>query len=348
MTKRIIKYINLSLILFLSLYTFVSCSINNKTSKSITNSEILMGTVVTVTLYDSNDESVLTKVFDKVKELESILSINENGTLVDKINENAGISSVKVDDDTFNIIKKGIEYSNLTNGLFDISIGPLVKLWNIGLPEAKVPTLEEINQKLPLINYKDIEIDETQKTVFLKRKGMMIDLGGIAKGYTADVISNILSEEGVKSAIINLGGNVYTHGTKINGDNWNIGIQNPFSDRGDIVGTLSINNKSIVTSGIYERYIEKDGIKYHHILNPKTGYPYDNEIAGITIISDKSVDGDALSTSVFAMGLNDGIKFVNTQDGIDAIFVTKDYKVYITNGIKDIFKLSNPDFTLEN
>lgn len=348
MTKKIVKYITLSLLLILLSSIIGGCSNNSKNSEPITNSEILMGTVVTVTLYDSTDESILTKVFDKVKDLESILSINENGTLVDKINENAGISPVKVDDDTFTIIKKGIEYSNLTNGLFDISIGPLVKLWSIGLPEAKVPTLEEINEKLPLINYNDIEINEDEKTVFLKRKGMMIDLGGIAKGYTADVISNILTEEGVKSAIINLGGNVYTHGTKVNSTNWNIGIQNPFSDRGDIVGTLSISNKSIVTSGIYERYIEQDGVKYHHILNPKTGYPYDNEIAGITIISDNSVDGDALSTSVFAMGLDNGLEFINTLNGIDAIFVTKDNKVYITNGIKDIFKLSNSDFTLEN
>lgn len=348
MTKKIVKYITLSLLLILLSSLIGGCSKNNKSSDPITNSEILMGTVVTVTLYDSIDKSILTKVFDKVKDLESILSINENGTLVDKINENAGISPVKVDDDTFTIIKKGIEYSNLTNGLFDISIGPLVKLWSIGLPEAKVPTLEEINEKLPLINYNDIEINEDEKTVFLKRKGMMIDLGGIAKGYTADVISNILTEEGVKSAIINLGGNVYTHGTKVNGTNWNIGIQNPFSDRGDIVGTISISNKSIVTSGIYERYIDQDGVKYHHILNPKTGYPYDNEIAGITIISDNSVDGDALSTSVFAMGLDNGLEFINTLNGIDAIFVTKDNKVYITDGIKDIFKLSNSDFTLEN
>lgn len=348
MTKKIVKYITLSLLLILLSSLIGGCSKNNKSSDPITNSEILMGTVVTVTLYDSIDKSILTKVFDKVKDLESILSINENGTLVDKINENAGISPVKVDDDTFTIIKKGIEYSNLTNGLFDISIGPLVKLWSIGLPEAKVPTLEEINEKLPLINYNDIEINEDEKTVFLKRKGMMIDLGGIAKGYTADVISNILTEEGVKSAIINLGGNVYTHGTKVNGTNWNIGIQNPFSDRGDIVGTISISNKSIVTSGIYERYIDQDGVKYHHILNPKTGYPYDNEIAGITIISDNSVDGDALSTSVFAMGLDNGLEFINTLNGIDAIFVTKNNKVYITDGIKDIFKLSNSDFTLEN
>lgn len=348
MKKKYLNYFTMSLLLIFSLTILSGCSKDNKVSEPISKSGLLMGTVVSVTLYDSTDESILDKIFNKVSELESTLSINENGTLVDKINESAGIEPVKVDYDTYTVIKKGLEYAKLSNGLFDISVGPIVKLWSIGLPEAKVPTQEEIDSKIPLVGYSDVELNDTENTVFLKREGMMIDLGGVAKGYTADVISNILTEEGVKSAIIDLGGNIFAHGEKINGDAWKIGIQNPFSDRGDIIGTITVKNKSIVTSGIYERYIEKDGIKYHHILSPKTGYPYENEIAGITIISDKSSDGDALSTSVFAMGVEEGMKFVNTQEGIDAIFVTKDNKIYITDGIRDIFKLTNTDFTLSN
>lgn len=348
MAKKIIKIFTFLTLLIFSLGILTGCSKDNKVVTPLSRSEVLMGTVVDVTIYDSNDEKILDRVFEKVKELEKTLSINENGTLVDEINAEAGIKPVKVDDDTYNIIKKGIEYAELSNGLFDISVGPIVKLWNIGLPEAKVPTQDEINEKLPLIGYSDIELNENDKTVFLKRTGMMIDLGGIAKGYTADVISDILTEEGVKSAIINLGGNVFTHGKKINGDDWRVGIQNPFSDRGDIVGNITTSNKSIVTSGIYERYIEKDGVKYHHILSPKTGYPYENEIAGITIISDTSADGDALSTSVFAMGVEEGMKFVNSIDGIDAIFITKDYEVYLTDGIRSVFTLTNTDFKLAN
>jgi len=343
-----LKSLTLSLLLIFSLSILAGCSKNTETVEPLERTELLMGTVVTVTLYDSNDEEILNKVFNKVKELESILSINENGTLVDKINDEAGISPVKVDDYTYTVVKKGVEYSKLSNGLFDISVGPIVKLWSIGLPEAKVPTQEEINEKLPLIGYNDIEINDADKTIYLKRKGMMIDLGGIAKGYTADVISELLTEEGVKSAIINLGGNVFALGKKPNGSDWRIGIQNPYTERGGIIGTVTTNNKSIVTSGIYERYIEENGIKYHHILSPKTGYPYENEIAGITIVSDKSIDGDALSTSVFAMGVEDGMKFVNSIDGIDAIFITKDNKVYITENLKDIFTLTNDDFTLVN
>lgn len=348
MSKRLAKITISSLLLILSLGLITSCSKNKDSQEPLSKSEILMGTTVTVTLYDSNNSKILDKVFNKVKELESTLSINENGTLVDEINENAGIKPVKVDDDTYALIEKGLEYAKLSNGLFDISVGPVVKLWSIGLPEARVPSLEEIKAKLPLVNYQDVELNDSDKTVYLKREGMMLDLGGIAKGYTADVISSILTDEGVESAIINLGGNIFTHGKKVNGSDWKIGIQDPFSERGGIIGTLTTSNKSVVTSGIYERYIEENGVRYHHILNPSTGYPYDNEIAGITIVSDKSIDGDALSTSVFAMGVEEGMKFVNSQSGIDAIFVTKDNKIYLTNEVKNIFELTNSDFTIAN
>lgn len=345
MKKKLFKYMSLSTLIVFTLLSITGCS--KKTSSPISRSEILMGTIIKVTIFDSSNEKVLDEVFNKIKELESTLSINTNGTLIDKINESAGVAPVKVDNDTYNLISKGIEYSNLSNGLFDISIGPLVKLWSIGLPEAKVPSKEEINEKLPLIDFNNIELNDTNKTVFLKKSGMLLDLGGIAKGYTADKISNILSENNIKNALIDLGGNIYTHGTKITGDDWKVGIQDPFSERGEIIGSITTSNKSIVTSGIYERFIEKDGIKYHHILSPETGYPYDNDLAGITIISDKSIDGDALSTSVFAMGLKDGINFVEKLENIEAIFVTKDKRVHITSGLKDNFVITNESFVLK-
>lgn len=177
---------------------------------------------------------------------------------------------------------------------------------------------------------------------------MKIDLGGIAKGYTADVITDILKENGVEHALVDLGGNIYALGNNPEGRPWKIGVQNPFDSRGKIVGYVPVENKSVVTSGIYERYIEKDGKKYHHILNPFTGYPYDNELAGITIISDKSIDGDALSTSVFSKGLEGGMKFIEKLPNIEAVFVTKDNKVYITSGLKNTFKLTNEEFKQQN
>lgn len=344
-----------SLLCLSLVFMLVGCSQNTKKNEEtaqqepVKRTEMLMGTVISVTLYDSTDESILDKVFDKVKNLEETFSINETGTEVDKINDNAGIEPVKVSDDTIEVVKEGIYYSDLSHGKFDITIGPLVKLWNIpDRPTEDIPTQDELNLVLPLTNYKDVVIDEANKTVFLTRPGMMLDLGGIAKGYAADVISKMLTDEGVKSAIIDLGGNIFAHGEKVSGDDWKIGIQNPFSNRGEIVGAISVKNKSIVTSGIYERYIEVDGVKYHHILNPETGYPYENDIAGITIISDKSTTGDALSTSVFALGIEEGMKFVEELDDVDAIFVTKEKGIYVTSGIKDNFELRDENFKLMN
>lgn len=348
MKNRLLKYLSLSSLLIFSLVFIAGCSKNNKVSSPLSRTETLMGTVVKVTIYDSNDTKILDKAFDRVREIEKSVSINEEGTILDKVNESSGTSPVIVDEDTFKIVEKGIKYSNLSNGLFDITIGPLVKLWSIGLPEARVPSKDEIDAVLGYINYKDIELNENDNSIFLKNPNMLIDLGGIAKGYTADEISEVLTENNVHSAIIDLGGNVYTHGRKVNGEDWNVGIQNPISDRGDILGTIKVNNKSIVTSGTYERFIEKDGIKYHHILNPKTGYPYDNNISGISIISEKSIDGDALSTSVFAMGVEEGLAFVESQPNIEAIFVTTDKNIYLSSGMKNVFKLTNTEFKIAN
>ena len=348
--KNKFKFISIILICIISSSLFISCNTKNSNSKlePLSKSEFLMGTYINLTLYDNKDPEILDKAFNKLKEIERLVSINETGTEVDSINDNSGISPVKVSDDTFNIIKRGLYYSNLSDGSFDITIGPLVKLWSIGLPEAKVPTEDEITDKLKYINYKNVELDENNKTVFLKEKGMMLDLGSIAKGYSADVIKNLFKENNVNSAIIDLGGNVLTVGTKPDGSDWKIGVQDPFTQRGDIIGTLSVNSKSVVTSGIYERFIEKDGTKYHHILSPFTGYPYDNEIAGVTILSDSSMDGDGLSTTIFSKGVDNGLSLINSLDNIEAIFVTKDKKVYLSSGIKEIFTLTNSDFTLAN
>ena len=341
------KAISLLIGIFL-IFSLIGCTNSKDDSNPVSKTEYFMGTVVTVTLYDNKSEKIIDKAFEEVKKIEQLVSINMEGTELDEVNNNAGIKPVKVSDDTYNIIKKGLEYSSLTHGSFDITIGPLVKLWSIGLPEAKVPTLDEIKGTLKYINYKDVEINDSEKTVFLKKPGMIIDLGGIAKGYTADVIAQTLKDEGVEKAIIDLGGNVYALGEKSENTLWRIGIQNPDQTRGEIVGSINVKDKSIVTSGIYERFIEQDGVKYHHILSPETGYPYDNEIAGVTIISDKSIDGDALSTSVFSMGITKGLEFINSLPDTEAIFITKDHKIYLTEGSQEIFKLTNDDFEIIN
>lgn len=177
---------------------------------------------------------------------------------------------------------------------------------------------------------------------------MEIDLGSIAKGYIADEIANILKQEGVNRAIIDLGGNIYALGSKSSDSNWKIGIQNPFNDRGEVVGGIEVSDKTVVTSGIYERFIEENGVKYHHILNPKTGYPYETDIAGVSIIADESIDADALSTLTFTKGVEEGLRFIEGLDNVDAIFITNDKKIYITKNIRDKFNIINTEFEIVN
>jgi thiamine biosynthesis lipoprotein len=314
----------------------------------ISQTEFLMGTVCSIKIYDKSSTKVLDKAFKKIAEIENIMSINKDQSQVIDINNAAGENPVKVSDGTMEVLKEGVKFAGLTEGKMDITVGPLVKLWGIGTEAARVPSKEEIEEKKALISYKNLILNEKDKTAFLRNKGMIIDLGAIAKGYTADQVAKVLQENGVEHAIINLGGNVFAMGKNVTGTPWKVGIQDPFTQRGEIIGLIEVDNKSVVTSGIYERYFEKDGKKYHHILSTSTGYPCDNSIAGVSIISEKSIDGDALSTSVFSMGVEDGMKFINTMPGVEAIFITKDKEVYITPGLKDNFKLTDGQFTLKN
>ncbi|MCX7884964.1 MAG: FAD:protein FMN transferase [Caloramator sp.] len=337
------------LIIILSLF-FLGCGKKNKTlNEPIEKTDFVLGTICTVKIYDNLSPNLLDEVFLRLKEIEKKMTINAKGSEVDEINDKAGIKPVKVTDDVYYVIKTGKEYGQISGGRFDITIGSIVKLWNIGTDYAKVPSQNEISEKLPLVNYKDIVLDDKNKTVFLKRKGMIIDLGGIAKGYAADEVYRILKENGVKHAIVNLGGNIFAIGVNPNENrNWNIGVQNPFSERGDYFAILSIADKTVVSSGIYERYFMQNGKRYHHILNTKNGYPVDNNLAETTIIADKSINADALSTTIFAAGVEEGLKIIEKFKGVEAIFITKNREVYITPNLKNILKITNSDFKLMN
>ncbi|MGL4914442.1 MAG: FAD:protein FMN transferase [Romboutsia sp.] len=334
------------LTIFLTL-AISGCS-NEGENDQLSRTEIFMGTPIKLTLYNESNEEILDKAFEKVSKIEDTLSINKPGTELDNLNAKSGISPVVLSEMSYDIIRKALEYSKLSDGGYDVSIGPLIKLWSIGLPEAKVPTQEEINEVIKLIDYSNIDMNDSNREVFLSKKGMIVDLGSIAKGYVADELVKLLKDEGIEKAIIDLGGNIYALGYKEENKKWRIGIQNPFDDRGNVVGTIDVANKSVVTTGVYERFIEKNGKKYHHILNPKTGYPYETNIAGVSIVADHSIDADALSTLVFTKGLEEGLKFVNELENVDAIFITNKKEIYTTKGIKDNFKIMNEEFKLCN
>lgn len=315
----------------------------------LTKSDFILGTVCDITLYDKQDEAIIDKAFDRIREIENKMTINNAETSeIIALNEAAGKSEVKVSKDTFDVLERGLYYSELANGRFDITVGPIVKLWNIGTEYAAVPDPKVLKEKIQLIDHNKLHLNRDALTAKLDVPGMQVDLGAIAKGYAADEVAKVLKENGVQHAIINLGGNVLTVGGKIGGDPWKIGIQDPFNPRGEFLGIIPIKDKTVVTSGTYERYFEQDGKRYHHILDPRTGYPADNEVASVSIITDKSMDGDGNSTSVLLLGLEEGMKFVESQKNIEAIFITYDKKVYITSGLKDIFTVTNNQFKLMN
>lgn len=317
--------------------------------KSMGGQFFFLNSILTLDIYDTglDNAKINQEVEDRVRELENKMSTKIATSEVSKINDNAGIDKVKVSDDTYTVIKEALKYGKISKGKFDITVGNLVDLWGIGTENEKVPSEEEIQKALATVDYNKVEIDDNNKTVFLKDKGMKIDLGAIAKGYVADEIVKILEKDGVKSAIINLGGNVYVYGNK-GGKNFKIGIRNPLSpDPNDYLGIYQSQNESVVTSGVYERFFEKDGKRYHHILSTSDGYPIDNNLISTSIITKSSMDADALSTTTFALGLEEGLKLIENTKNTEAMFITADKKIYMTSGLKEKFELKNSDFTIE-
>lgn len=337
---------------FAALFMLVGCAKDDVVlmDEPADRKEFLMGTYVIVQVYDEGKEEAIDLAFDRIKELEEKITVNEDGTELFQINQNAGKSSVKVSDDLFELLQKSAEYSESPDDGFDYTIGPIVDLWRIGYDDARLPSQDEIDAALSLVEHEHVQLNAEDKTVYLEKPGMSVDLGAIAKGYIADEAMQVLIDEGVTVAMVDLGGNLVIRGDspKREEGGWNVGVQDPFSTRGEIAGFLNLKDRSIVTSGIYERYLEVDGVQYHHLLSPETGYPFENEIAGVTIISEKSIDGDALSTGVFSLGLEEGLAYVNGLEDIEAVFVTKDYDLYTSDGITDTFNLTNPAFNWVN
>ena len=313
--------------------------------------QTLIGTYVQIRIYDDGKEAVLKKSFDKVKDLGDRITVNEKGSEIDEINDQAGIKPVKVSNDVYELIKRAAEYSADSDGGFDMAIGPVTQLWHIGFPDAKKPSQAEIDKALKLVNYKKVQLNDKEKTVYLEEKGMALDLGAIAKGFITDEVVKVLEENDVRTAIVDLGGNIYVLGNspREKGADWNVGIQDPNKARNTVIGKIKESNKTLVTSGIYERYLEVDGQKYHHLFDPNTGYPFDNDIAGVTIITDQSIDGDGLSTAVFSMGVKKGLEYVEDLENVEVIFVTKDDNVYVSKGIEKTFELDKDSgYTMGN
>lgn len=324
--------------------TLSACA-RTSTRNPLRGSEYVLGTICTVSLLDGGSEAVLQAVFARLREIEDRMSANRDGTEISAVNQAAGRSAVKVSRDTLFVIKKALEYARISNGAFDPSIGPLVKLWNIGLDGQRVPADREIREALPLVDWKAVVVDERALTVFLPRAGMRLDLGAIAKGYAADETARILEEHRVRAAVVDLGGNVLVYGKKPDGSLWRVGVQNPFGDRGTYLGIASMEAGTVVTSGVYERFFEQDGTRYHHILDTRTGRPVESDIVSVTVIASSSIDADGLSTTLFALGRERGLALVRTLPGVEAIYVDEGRRLFLSPGASKAFNLTDKTFT---
>jgi thiamine biosynthesis lipoprotein len=264
------------------------------------------------------------------------------------INEQAGIAPVKVRADLLDVLERALHYAALSDGAFDPTVGPLVQLWGIGTDHQRIPDDEEIARARELVNWRYVVIDRDAGTAFLWREGMALDLGAIAKGYAGDEAAHIAREAKAKRAIFDLGGNIVALGWREQKGKepqpWRIGIQNPLDGRGAYLGVVTVHDASVVTSGVYERYFESGGKRYHHILSTANGYPVENGLLSVTIVTASSTDADALSTAVFTLGFERGKALIDSIPEAEAIFVFSDRSVRITDGLAGIFTLTDNEF----
>jgi thiamine biosynthesis lipoprotein len=345
--KIAIQFIFIGMI-FLLFFT-LSCSKTTKSSSIApkSRSELMLGTVSTISIYDNPSETAFNSAFKRIDEIEQKMSVNIASSEVVQINKNSGIKATPVSEDTYKVIKEAIRIAKLSNGAFDPTIGPVVKAWDIGGDAPRRPPQEELDQLLSLVGYEKVELDDETRSVKLLEKGMQLDLGGIAKGYAADAVAASLRENGVKRAIINLGGNVLVMDQKTDNDLWRIGIQNPEEQRGGHVAILYLNDKTLVTSGPYERYFVLDDIVYHHILDTTNGYPVITDLTSVSIITDESMVADGLSSAVYSLGLEKGMALVDSLDNVEALFLDVNENIYLSQGLKDgtiEYTISNPKF----
>ncbi|MFP3091431.1 FAD:protein FMN transferase [Treponema sp. TIM-1] len=309
-------------------------------------SEFVLGTICTVNLYREGTAPLYADIFARLREIEGLMSSNAADTEVARINQNAGIAPVKVGGELITVLSAALRYAELSGGAFDPTVGPLVKLWGIGTEHARLPAAEEIRGALALVNWREVIINQEALTVFLPTAGMGLDLGAIAKGYAADEAAALVRRAGISRALIDLGGNIYALGSKATGTPWRIAIQDPLDARGAYLGILELDGKSVVTSGVYERFFEAAGRRYHHILSTADGYPADTGLLSVTVIADTSIDADALSTALFALGYDKGRILVDSLENIDALFVFQDRSIRGTPGALEHFTLTNDQYRL--
>ena len=298
----------------------------------VSKTVFVFGTANTVTV-GIEHRKVMEEVKDILLSLHKRMSIYESTSEISSLNHMAGSSSLSISPEIYDLIRRSVAYSKLTNGAFDITALPLKKIWQTA---EKIPTEAQIYHAKKLVNYRNIVFSDNK--IMLKYSGMGVDLGGIAKGFAVDKVVELLKIRGIAPGVINFGGSVF-----VLGEERSVGIQAPFGKKGTYIGTIRVKNKAVVTSGAYENYRVINGTAYQHILDPHTGYPVNNELLAVTLIGAKAEELDALATGVCVMGIQKGYDLLKKRQ-IDAIFIKKDRSVLLTEGIKESFSFKEATY----
>lgn len=334
----VLKIKKIILLIFI-LLLLTSCSHSQK-NEPVQSTYYAMGTVIDFTVFGDQGQEAIEKAKEVIEDLEKKMSLNIKDSEINAINAQAGIGPVQVNADTFQVIEEALYYSQLSQGLFDVTIAPITELWAIGSQSEKVPSQEQIQEKVSLVNYKDIVLDQEKQSVFLKKNAMKIDLGGIAKGYATDQVIAAFEDMGIENALVNMGGNIKVLGLNPQKNQaWKVGLRHPRDTRGSHFAIVNVDKgQSVVTSGDYERFFIEGETRYHHIFDGKTGEPSNSDIIGVTIISEDSMQADALSTTVFLLGSEKGLELMEDLQGVEAIIVTHDLKIITTKGAQDFLQ----------
>lgn len=300
-----------------------------------------MDTVMNITAYGKDADAAVVECVQYINDLEAKISRTREESEIAALNRADG-EKTELSEQTADILSDALTIAERTGGAFDPTVAPLSDLWKIGTENARVPEDEEIQEALASVGYQRVSQDGTSVTM---EQGMQIDLGGIGKGYAADHVVEILKEHGVERALVSLGGNIYAVGSKEKGLNWTIAITDP-DDEQAYLGTLSVSDTSVVTSGDYERYFEQNGKRYCHIFDSATGYPAETDLRSVTVVSPDSTEADGYTTALFVMGHDKAVEFCE-KNGIQAVLVRDDHTVYVTDGLKDAFHLESTEYRNE-
>ena len=312
----------------------------------VTRTEFALGTVCSITLFDSASNRTFDAAFSRIRDIESSMSAHLPDSDIASLNKAAGKEAVAVSKDTAEVLSFALTVAARSDGAFDPTIGPVVQAWGIGTERETIPSPQLLAALLPLVDHTRVSLSATERLAYLETEGMGLDLGAIAKGFAADEVAKTLRSRGVSRAIIDLGGNILVIGNKAKGKNWVVGIKDPETALGEPIASVSLADQSVVTSGTYERFFERDGKRYHHIIDPKTGFPKQSGLLSVTIVSPYSMTADALSTAVFVLGAKKGVELVAQHPQTNVILVGQNRLIYASEGIRDRVSLISKDYTM--